>query len=260
VRHMTSLNGGVDGSVQILTSENTTFNSSAWIAGGLLVPGTPAVRLNGHPTFGGAVDGPGSAEPAAASVTLNDGAVLGHLARRIDPLGLPVVAAPSQPAGARNVSLNQAGQSAGDFATLRNLTLNSNVGLIAVPPGTYGSFAANSGSGFVLGVAGAIEPAIYNLQNLTLNGGSRIEIAGPVIFTLAGGLSVNSGVTFSEHAVEWFTLQLASGGLSLNGAVVLPAKVIAPSGTVTLNGKSTLYGTVKADRLIVNRDALLEKP
>jgi O-glycosyl hydrolase len=260
VRHMTSLNGGVDGSVQILTSENTTLNSSAWIAGGLLVPGTPAVRLNGHPTFGGVVDGPGSPDPTSAIVTLNDGAVLGHLARPVDPLALPVVAAPPQPQGTRNVSLNHAGQSAGDFTTLRNLTLNSNVGLIAVPPGTYGSFATNSGSGFVLGVAGAIEPAIYNLQNLTLNGGSRIEIAGPVIFTLAGGLSVNSGVTFSEHAVEWFTLQLASGGLSLSGAVVLPAKVIAPSGTVTLNGKSTLYGTVKADRLIVNRDALLEKP
>jgi hypothetical protein len=78
-----------------------------------------------------------------------------------------------------------------------------------VPPGIYGSFSANSGSGFILGVAGGeagAGPSIYNLQNLTLNGGSRIEVIGPVILVLNRGLSINSNVTFSDHAVEWFTL------------------------------------------------------
>jgi O-glycosyl hydrolase len=260
VRHMTSLNGGIDGSVQVLAAKDSTLNSGAWVSGDLLVPGTPQARVNGTVSFAGTINGPGSVSPSSHTLTLNRGSVLRHLVRRIDPLALPVVAAPPAPTGTRNVTLNQPGQSAGDFATVLNLTLDSKVGLIAVPPGTYGNFTANSGSGFALGVAGTIEPAAYNLQNLTLNSGARLEIVGPVVLTLNGSLSVNSGVAFSNHAAEWLALRLASGHLTLNGAVELPAHVVAPSGTVTLNGKSALRGTIKADRLIVNSDALLETP
>jgi hypothetical protein len=148
----------------------------------------------------------------------------------------------------------------GDFASVRNLTLNRNVGLIAVPPGTYGHFSVNAGSGFILGSADAIEPAVYNLQGLTVNGGAHIEIVGPVTLVIDGGLSVNSNVTFSNHAPESLTLKLAAGGLSVNGSVVLPATVIAPHGTVTLNGYAKLRGTVSADRLIVNGNAALLSP
>jgi hypothetical protein len=260
VRHLTSLNGGIDGSLQTLTTENATLNGSAWIVGDLLTPGTPQVRLNGSPAFGGTLVGPGAATPSGYTITLNGGAALRHLVQRIDPLTLPVVAAPPEPAGTRSVSLNSAGQDAGDFATLRNLTVNSNVGLIAVPPGTYGNFTANGGSGFVLGIAGATQPSVYNLQNLSLNSSSQIQIAGPVILTLNNGFSINSNVTFSSHPVAWFTVLLASGGLTLNGADTLTANVVAPAGTVTLNGNATLRGTVKADRLIVNGNALLENP
>ena len=91
-------------------------------------------------------------------------------------------------------------------------------------------------------------------------GGARLEIVGPVILVLKQSVSVNSGVTFSDHAAEWFALRIASGGLVLNGATELPALVVAPNGTVTLNGSATLRGTVKADRLIVNGSALLEEP
>src|SRR5262249_8117286 len=118
---------------------------------------------------------------------------------------------------------------------------------------------ANSGGGFILGEAGA-GTSIYNLQNLTLNGGSRIEVIGPVILVLNRGLSINSGVTFSDHPVEWLTLKIASGGLTVNGDTLLPAIVIAPSGAVTLNGNATLRGSVRADRLIVNRNARIENP
>lgn len=260
VRHATSVNGGIDGSLQILTAENTTLNGSAWVSGDLLVPGAPQVRLNGHPTFGGTIDGPGSAAPATATITLNGGATLRHLVRQIDPSSLPVVSAPPAPTGTRDVSLNHAGDSAGDFATLRNLTLNGNVGSVAVPAGTYGSFIANGGSGFVLGTAGATEPAVYNLQHLTLNGGSTLQIAGPVVIVLNGGLSFNSNVTVANADPAALTLLLASGGLSLDGSDTLAATVVAPSGTVTLNGQSTFRGTVKADRLIVNGQALLEQP
>ncbi|MBO0799177.1 MAG: putative Ig domain-containing protein, partial [Blastocatellia bacterium] len=261
VRHATSLNGGIDGSIQILTAENTTLNSSAWITGDLLAPGTPQIRLNGEPVFAGALDGPGSVEAASYTITLNGDAALRHAVRRIDPLTLPAVAAPPQPTGTRDVTIDRPGESAGDFATIRNLTLKSNVGLIRVPPGTYGSFVANDGSGFILGDGGG-EPgggtSIYNLQNLTLNGGSHIEVCGPVILILSRGLAVNSDVTFSNHPADWLQLEFASGGLTVNGDVVLPATVIAPGGAVNLNGNATIRGTVKADRLIVSGNAALK--
>jgi cytoskeletal protein CcmA (bactofilin family) len=259
VRHMTSLNGGIDGSVQVDAAENITLNGNSRITGDLLAPGMPEIRLNGQPTFDGALDGSGSLDPSHHAITLNGAAALRHAVRRIDPLALGAVVAPPQPTGTRSVTINQPGESAGDFATVRNLTLDSNVGLVSVPPGAYGSLSANGGSGFILGEAGA-GPSIYNLQNLTLNGGSRIEVIGPVILVLNRGLSVNSNVTFSNHPVEWLTLEIASGGLTLNGDALLPATVIAPSGAVTLNGNATLRGAVKADRLIVNGNATLENP
>jgi len=260
VRHLTSLNGAIDGSVQVLTPENSTFNSHASMTGDLLSTGSPDIRLNGTPIFGGVIEGPGADAPATHTVTLNGGATLRNLVRRIDPLTLPDVTPPPPPVGTRSVSLNRAGDSVGDFQSVRNLTLNSNVGLVAVPSGTYGHFSANAGSGFVLGSADAIEPAIYNLQGLTLNGGAHVEIAGPVIVLIDGGLSVNSNVTFSNHAPQWLTLKLASGGLSINGSVVLPATVLAPRGTVVVSGTAQLRGIVSADRLIVNGNAALLSP
>jgi hypothetical protein len=156
------------------------------------------------------------------------------------------------------MSINQNGQSPGDFATLRNLTLNSNVGLIAVPAGTYGNFNANSQSGFVLGVAGSAEPAVYHFQNLTLNTDATLQVVGPVIVVVNGGFSTNATLGTTENA-EWLQLHIAGGGLSLGGSATVHAVVTAPAGTVTLNGGAVLRGRVLADRLIINGNALLEE-
>ncbi|HEU0172735.1 MAG TPA: hypothetical protein VFV58_00605, partial [Blastocatellia bacterium] len=67
------------------------------------------------------------------------------------------------------MTLNNSSDPVGDWATLRNLTLNSNVGQIAAPAGAYGDFTANGGSGFTLGVAGSVLPTVYYFQRLTLN-------------------------------------------------------------------------------------------
>jgi hypothetical protein len=157
--------------------------------------------------------------------------------------------------------LNSPSQSAGNFTTLRNLTLNSGAGQVAVPPGTYGSFAANSGTSFVFGVAGSTEPAIYNLQNLTLNSSNGLQIIGPVILTLQNSVSVNSSSTVgaSTHP-EWLTLRLSSGGLTLNSNAQFHGHLIAPSGTVTINGNSTLHGDTVSDRLILNGGLLDDAP
>jgi autotransporter-associated beta strand protein len=256
VRHAPVLNGDIDGSVQVLLPESTTLNGGALVSGDLLVPGTPTVQLNGHPTYGSTLDGTGAATPSAYTITLNGNAVLGHVVRRTDALTLPTVAAPPAPAGTRSVTLNSASDPTGDFATLRNLTLNGGVPAVAVPAGTYGSLTANSG-GFILGVVGATTPAVYNLQSLTLNGTSSLQIVGPVILTLANGVNANGNIGAAAHP-EWLVLRFASGGLTLNGNVNVAGSVLAPNGTVTINGNSILHGQVTADRLTLNGNALLQ--
>ena len=257
VRHAPSLNGGLDGSLQVLLPETTTLNGNAWVSGDLLVPGTPSVQLNGHPTYAGTRDGAGAALPSNYTITLNGNAVLRHVVRRTDAATMPSVGAPPSPTGTRNVSLNSAGDSAGDFTTIRNLTLNGNAGTRTVPAGTYGTLTVNGNSGLILGVAGATTPAIYNLQGLTLNGNGTLQIAGPVVINLASGASVNSSLGDSGHP-GWLAINIASGGLTLNGNVTVTGSVTAPNGTVTINGNSTLKGGVIADRLTINGNGLLD--
>lgn len=259
VRHAPNLNGGLDGSIQVLLPESVTLNGNAWIAGDLLMSGTPTLKINGPSMIGGIYDDTGDTAPMNHVVTLNGGAVLRYLVRRVDAIALPIVAAPPAPIGTRNVTLNSAGQSAGDFATLRNLTLNGNAGMRAVPPGTYGNFVANGNSGFTLGTVGATEPSVYHLQNLTLNGNARLDIVGPVTLVLANGVSLNSSAGASDHP-EWLTLRIASGGVVLNGNATLHAHVVAPSGAVTINGNAVLIGSVAADSLTINGGGLLRQP
>ncbi|MDD2762467.1 MAG: Ig-like domain-containing protein [Opitutaceae bacterium] len=256
IRHAPTLNGRVEGSVQVLTAEAVVLNGNAVVTGDLLVPGTPTVRLNGHPIYGGTQDGLGAAAPAGYPITLNGTCSLRHVIRRTDPVTLPVVDPPPAPSGTRNVTLSNASQSPGDFTTIRHLTLNGNVGPIAVPPGTYGDFTANGHSSFTLGVAGATQPARYAFQRLTLNGNTALHVAGPVIVTLARGMVLN-GHTGAAANPGWLTLQLASGGLTLNGRVALYGYVTAPGGIVVINGSSQLIGGLVCDRLTLNGNSLL---
>jgi hypothetical protein len=253
VRHAPNLNGNglIEGSLQQLLGESTTLNGGFTMTGDLFAPGTPSVRINGNPAFGGTIAGGGSASPTGYQVTLNGNCSLRYLRTRIAPVTLPTVAAPPSSAGTRTVTINSAGQSIGDPATLRNLTLNGNVGQVAVPPGTYGTFAANGGSGFGFGVAGASTPVVYNLQNLNLNGQCRLDIVGPVILTVANGFAANGRVGTTNHS-SWLQFQVASGGFTLNGGCTVHGGVTAPAGTVIVNGNSLLVGSVQCDRLTVN--------
>jgi hypothetical protein len=263
VRHGPTLNSDVDGSVQVLSPENVTLNTGASISGDLLLPGSPVVVVNGNALHAGTQDGPGAVAPSTHVVTLNPGSVLRYVVRRVDATAVPVVTPPPAPTGTVNVALNNASQSVADWGAVRNLTLNGSAGLRAVPPGTYGNFSANGSSGFILGVVGATEPAVYNLQSLALNtlpgGSAQIQVVGPVILNLANGTVINGMVGSAAHP-EWLTLKVATGGLTLSGSVTFNGDVVAPNGTVTLNGNSVLHGTVVADRLNVNGNALLNEP
>ncbi len=253
-RRAPTLNGRLNGSLQVLTGESIVLNGPASVTGDLLAPGSPSVLLNGLPSYGGTLDADGDVAPSGYPVVLNGGAALRHLVRRVDPAAFPTVAPPPAPAGTRNVVLSAPGQSPGDFATLRNLTLNSGAGLVAVPPGTYGSFVANGPAGFVLGVAGATTPAAYALQGLTLNGGATLQVVGPIVLTIATGVTLNGSAGSATHP-EWLSLQVAAGGVTLNGGATLSAFVTAPAGTVMLNG--TLNGRVTSDRITINGPGVL---
>jgi hypothetical protein len=116
-----------------------------------------------------------------------------------------------------------------------------------VPPGTYGDFAVSGHSGLVIGVAGAVQPASYNLRNLCLAPNSTVEVVGPVILTTANGFFVNGSVGNSNNPA-WLQLNIACGDLTLNCGSIVYAQVAAPSGRVTVEGNSTLIGTsVSAD-------------
>lgn len=256
VRHAPSISGSVEGSVHLLTGENVDLNGGAVITGDLLVPGTPEVVLNGKPGFSGTLDGAGLASPENYRVTLSGGASVRHVVRRTDGVTLADVAAPPLPAGTRAVTISKSDQAVGDFTTLKDLTLNSNVGEVAVPPGTYGDFSANAGSGFALGIAGSTAPAVYHFQNLGLNSNSTFTVIGPVVVTVAAGFSTNANMGAAEHP-EWLKLRIAVGGLTLNGNRSVYAHLEAPGGTLTLNGGARFVGLATSDRLIINGNALL---
>jgi len=257
VRHAPSIYGIVEGSVQVLLPENFALNGYTAISGDILVPGTPTVQLNSNPIFAGTKNAPGSATPTNYTVTLNGGSVLSYLVRRINAIAMPTVVAPTAPVGIRNVTVNNHSDPIGSFATLRNLTLNSNAGAIVVPAGAYGTFVANGSSSFVLGTAGTTTPALYQLQGLTLNGASAVQIAGPVIIRLANGLTLNNGKCGTVDHPEWLDLEVYSGGVTLNTGSGIHGFVTAPASTVTINGNTTIHGGVSSDRLTINSNGLL---
>jgi hypothetical protein len=121
----------------------------------------------------------------------------------------------------------------------------------------YGNFAVNGSNTLVLGVAGASVPAVYELQSLTISKNASVKILGPVTLKLASGLTLDGLLGSATHP-DWLELQLASGGLIVNGGASLIGVVTAPNGTVTLNG--ALRGRVSADRLIINGAGVLEDP
>ena len=258
VNHGPIFNGGIlEGSIQQMLGENVALNGAASISGDLFVPGSPNVVLNGSPRYGGTLEGLGAETPTNYTVTINSNATLGHVVRRTDPVRLPTVNAPAAPTGVRSVTLNSSGQSVGDWATVRDLTLNAAAGQIAVPAGAYGDFAANGGSGFTLGVAGATQPSLYFFQRLTLNNQSRIQVMGPVIVIVANTVNVNAGVVGNADHPAWLTLNIHAGGMTLNGAANLYGYLAAPSGSVVINGNCRITGGLASDRLSLNNNSRL---
>jgi autotransporter-associated beta strand protein len=254
-----SLNSAeVEGSIQQLLGTNAALNGDMTVNGNLMAPGTPAVIINGRPAYGGTIDSAGSEGPTGYTVTINSGTTLNHVVRRTDPVALPVVSMPVAPSGTRNVIISNPAQSVGDWATVRNLTLNGNVGQFAVPAGAYGTFAINGNGSLVLGVPGATMPSVYYFRHLSLNSGAQVQVAGPVLVVVENGCSLSGSTMGSVERPEWLTLHIASGGLTLNSSSEVHGYVVVPGGQVTINNNSKLSGGLAADRLTLNSHGLLK--
>ncbi len=256
VNRAPQLNGALDGSIQVLTPEGFALNGSSVISGDLLVPGTPPVQLNGHPTLVGIKDAGGLADPTNYTVTLNGSAVVRYVVRQVNPIALPAASAFIGSTGTRQVTLNRASDPLGDPATVRTLTLNGNVGEVALPAGAYAQLTVNGRNTLVLGEAGGSEPAVYHVGALQLNGGG-LQVVGPAKLVLANGAALSAGPVGDAAHPEWLTIEVVAGGLTLNGRATLHGHVVAPAGPVILNGSTALHGSVAADTLILNGQSQL---
>jgi RHS repeat-associated protein len=258
VRHGLTIGGSnrVEGSLQILTGENSVLSGNAKITGDLLVPGTPVIQFGGNPSYGGTLQGTGAAPPTNYSISGNGSFSLRHVVVRTNTVSLPTVAVPPLPAGTRDVTLSNAGQSAGSFATIRNLTIGGSAGNVTVPPGTYGNFSVSGKNSLTLGVPGATQPAAYNFQNLVFSGNDDLRIVGPVIITVNGSVTCGGRIGSSANPA-WLKLRIAAGDLILSGNNTIYGEVIVPNGLVKFNGNSELIGGLACSQLVLNGNNLL---
>jgi len=253
-----ALNGNakVTGSIQVLTGTPSSLNGNAAITGNLFVAGSPSVVLNGHPTYGGTLVGAGSSAPLNYQVTLNGNASLLHAVTHTAPATFPTVAAPPAPTGTKDITITSPGNIPTSFVGIRNLTLSSGAGAVAIPAGTYGNLSVNGTASLILGVAGSTQAAVYNLQQLSINGTGQVTVIGPVVLVVANGASFIGNAGSSAHP-DWLTIELASGGLAFNGKANCYAEVVAPSSPVTINGNSTLTGSIACQNLSMNGNSAL---
>ncbi len=249
--------GRVKGSVRVMTGGNFNLNSELKIDGSLMVPGTPEIRVNGGATAPPILEGAGDLEPSNHRITLNGGALLGSITRRVDGELLPLATAPLAGSGNRHVHLNQPGDNPGDFSTIKTLTLNAQGGSLTLPPGRYERITINGAGTINLQGGTAAAPALYQIQQLDLNGGSRIAVAGPVELRLRNSLNAN-GYIGNPTRPDWLLMTVSVGSFTLNSQSAFHGRVVVPAGTLTVNGSSLLHGMAFSDRLTLNGDGIIE--
>lgn len=260
VRHAPELNSGrVEGALWQLLPENVALNGTDVITSDLLVPGTPTVTVgSGKPSFDGVIEGVESTQPTGYFVSISNNASLRHVITRTNPISLMPVAAPPAPAGTRDVSLSKAHETTGNYATLRNLSISGKAGAVAVPPGVYGKFTATGHTQFVFGVEGATVPSVYNLEDLSLSGGSELRLVGPVKLNVRGNVSLSGSTVGAATNPQQLLLSVSHGTVGVTGNGVLYGIVRIPQGAVSIGGNGRIRGTVTCDRLNVHGNGVLQ--
>ncbi|MEO5916835.1 MAG: Ig-like domain-containing protein, partial [Luteolibacter sp.] len=249
--------GRVKGSVRVMTGENMNLNSGLTIDGSLIVPGTPLLTLNGGAASPPIQNGSGSAQPSNYRITINGGVSLGSITRKEDAVSLPVATAPVAGTGTRAVNLNQAADSPGNFATIRTLTVNAQGMTVNLPPGRYERITLNGASTLNFQAGTAAAPALYEIQQIDINGGSHLMVSGPVALRLKNSLNINGYVGNASHP-EWLEMSVSGGSLTLNSQSAFHGKAVVSAGALTVNGNSLLHGLAFTDRLTLNGGGVIE--
>lgn len=266
VRHsVTLLNSGrVEGSLWQLMPEDVTLDGTDTITTDLLVPGTPVVLHSQPAEYGGTLVGTENPLPTDYTITIKGSSQLRHVVARTNPIELENVAPPPAPAGTRDVSISHAGETIGDPATLRNLSISGNAGTIAVPPGTYGHFNVSGRNVLVFGDATSQTPTVYNLEELTLTGSSELRLAGPIVLTVKNRVTLTGSTLGAADDPKRLLLKIATpltdseDALKVSGSAVLYGIVRAPQGTITIEGSGRVRGTVSCNYLFVNGNGVLQ--
>lgn len=258
-RHGPKLNRGrVDGSIRVLEAKPFQINGNAVVNGVLYVPGSPAIKTAGNALSDAVKTGDGNRQPAGYTLKLNGNSAVRLIVTCTDPVTVnPVPSVPS-PSGTRDAHLIK-GQSPGDFATLRNLTLTRRYNLmLEVPEGSYGDFTAHGTSGLILGAEN--RSTTYNLQALELNSRTTLQIRGTVTLNIKNGLRLNSRAIMGKAAAPAdLSVNLEQGGATFNSRTEFYGILTAPSGTVTLNADSQVTGRVVCDRASLNSNSQLKR-
>jgi prepilin-type N-terminal cleavage/methylation domain-containing protein len=222
-----------DGSVPSLI-----LNNNATVVGNIFAPGTPAVVVGNNGTVEEIVDLDGSATPDSYSIVVENGAKVGTVFRRIDPVPTlpdPIVA----PTGLADQ---------GDVSVPRNSPQT-------LSPGQYGSVSTSNDAEFTLGTASSSTPEVYYFEELDLRNNVIINVVGPIILYLNAPTEIKNGVVFGNiDRPEWLQINVikATSGSNVfevgnNGT--LYAQVIAPDSDVVFSNNSTFTGGVTADYL-----------
>ena len=127
--------------------------------------------------------------------------------------------------------------------------------------GKYERITLNGASTMNLHAGTAAAPALYEIQQIDLNGGSRIGVSGPVELRLKSSLNANGYIGHAAHP-EWLVMSVSSGSFTLNSQSAFHGKAIVPGGTLTVNGGSLLHGRERRLRVLPNdrRGAHMSQP
>ncbi|RPJ61420.1 MAG: hypothetical protein EHM23_07000 [Acidobacteria bacterium] len=246
----------INGSLRVFQGATFTLANNFQLTGDLYTAGTPNIQLLPGASHGGIVDEGGAATP---SYMLMLGVKLpGKIHIHTNPLPLPsdIPASVPTPAGTRTVTVQTTADIAniGDWATVRNLTVNGTNLTVDVPPGNYGQFILN-GNGTLRFSGGE-----YNFATaFTINGTSRVEVSGACVITTAGSFTMNGAnlVAAGVHPSQ-VRFNVLGTSVILNFASQINAMLRAPNAQLTLNGSAAIIrGQALADRLILNAGKII---
>src|SRR6185369_10738357 len=255
-RRKPTLNSGrIEGSLRGFSGDNFAVAGQFQLTGDMFTAGTPTINVQNGATYGGVVSDGGSTSPSGYTVTLQTGVSMpGRIHRQADPLQLPTDIPTSVPAasGTRSVTISSAADlsSIGDWATVRDITVNAAGLTIDVPPGNYRKLSIGSTSQL------NFSAGTYNFSDtITMNNGGKIQATSKVIITVANALNINYGfITLGANTLPGdVRLNLVTtAGCSLNGSSQFSALVRAPNTTLHLNGTSQIRGQVIANYVDFN--------